>query len=163
MQGKHHDLHAEFAGVTPAFISFGRYPGMSDRQKEKIFHLRRCGFGYAKIAAAVGLSENTVKSHCRRNGLGGAGAVSNILAGTPCRNCGKPLEQQHGRKKRVFCSDACRTEWWNAHPDMVDKKAVYRFTCPVCGTGFESYGNKGRIYCSRSCYIAGRSAKGRAI
>jgi len=41
-------------------------------QKEQITQMRSEGFSYAKIAAALGISENTVKSFCRRNNLGGA-------------------------------------------------------------------------------------------
>ena len=135
---------------------------MTDRQKEKLAQLRRAGFGYTKIAEALKISENTVKSYCKRHGLGGAGSASDS-AGTPCRNCGKAVAQLPGTKKRVFCSRECRTAWWNAHPEMVDKKAIYRFVCASCGEAFESYGNKGRKYCSRACYAAGRFSKGEAI
>ena len=57
---------------------------------------------------------------------------------------------------RKFCSDACRTAWWNSHPDCVDRKAVYAYTCAHCGKPFTAYGNKERKYCSRNCYISDR-------
>ena len=39
-------------------------------QKRKVVYLREKGESYAAIASAIGASENTVKSYCRRNGLG---------------------------------------------------------------------------------------------
>ncbi|WP_302681531.1 helix-turn-helix domain-containing protein [uncultured Megasphaera sp.] len=42
---------------------------MTDEQKQKIIALSRDGAGYGQIAAAVGISINTVKSFCRRHSL----------------------------------------------------------------------------------------------
>ena len=39
---------------------------MTEEQKEQIKDLRGKGEGYKKIAQYIGLSENTVKSFCRR-------------------------------------------------------------------------------------------------
>ena len=44
---------------------------MNALQKQNIANMRRNGASYAKIAAALDISENTVKSYCRRNNLGG--------------------------------------------------------------------------------------------
>lgn len=44
---------------------------MTDAQKENIRYLRGEGLGYRAIAARLGISENTVKSFCRRNDLTG--------------------------------------------------------------------------------------------
>ena len=48
---------------------------MTDRQKERIRQMRADGYGYMKIAQELGISENTVKSFCRRKGLNGAAAA----------------------------------------------------------------------------------------
>ena len=40
---------------------------LTDGQKILIDKLRREGYGYLKIAKKIGVSENTVKSYCRRN------------------------------------------------------------------------------------------------
>ncbi|MGR6836966.1 hypothetical protein [Syntrophomonas erecta] len=40
---------------------------MTKRQKEKIIKMCRDGFGYSRISTTLGISENTVKSFCRRN------------------------------------------------------------------------------------------------
>ena len=44
---------------------------MTEEQKAGIQKLRTDGYGYTKIAGMLGLSENTVKSFCRRKGLNG--------------------------------------------------------------------------------------------
>ena len=129
---------------------------MTKQQKEKIIKMRRDGFSYSRISKALGVSENTVKSFCRRNNLGSAYTKSFFQKdGIFCRQCGTPLTQIAGVKQKLFCSDKCRMAWWNSHPEAINRKAIYTFTCPICGREFASYGNKNRKYCSRACY--GRS------
>ncbi|MFX4263135.1 RNA polymerase subunit sigma-70 [Pelotomaculum propionicicum] len=132
-------------------------------QKEQVRRLRTEGMGYSKIAACLGISENTVKSHCKRNNLSGVMAASNPEqcdtrkeAYAFCKNCGKPIGQRPGVKPRKFCSDECRMTWWNNHPDQVSQKAVYHLECSGCKKPFDSYGNKHRKYCSHACYIRER-------
>ena len=48
---------------------------MNHQQKEDIRQMRAEGHSYAKIADRLGISENTVKSYCRRNNLGGVAFV----------------------------------------------------------------------------------------
>jgi hypothetical protein len=132
---------------------------MNALQKEQIRRMRQDGSGYSRIAQSLGLSENTVKSYCKRNALGGICASLPNPEGAVYRNCGKPIPKLAGRKKRVFCSDACRVVWWNTHPGMVNRKAICSFTCAYCGTEFDSYGNQKRKYCSHSCYISDRFGK----
>jgi endogenous inhibitor of DNA gyrase (YacG/DUF329 family) len=135
---------------------------MNQVQKDEIRRLRSDGFGYAKIAAALGINENTVKSFCRRNGLGGrmANTQNDVNVGRGyCKQCGRLIAQTPKCKRRIFCSDGCRAAWWNAHPDNVRRKAFYHFTCANCGSEFTAYGNKKRKYCSHACYISGRFGK----
>ena len=77
-------------------------------------------------------------------------------ADSVCEQCGKPIEQNPGRKRKRFCCDACRNKWWNAHLELVKRKAVYTYTCPTCGKEFTVYGNSHRKFCSHACYIAYR-------
>ena len=112
---------------------------MTDEQKQQIIALRRDGAGYGRIAMQLQISINTVKSFCRRHSL-----VAKTV-GAVCEQCGKPITQNPGRKRKRFCSDACRNKWWNSHLDLVKRNAVYTFTCPACGkklssmaTGIES-------------------------
>jgi len=122
---------------------------VANEQKQKIEYMRGMGESYAAIADALGISINTVKSYCRRNGLG-----SN--SDDVCACCAKPLTHTPGHKKKRFCSDKCRMAWWTQHPEAVKRKAVYHFVCPICGTEFESYGNAHRRYCSRACFALSR-------
>lgn len=133
---------------------------MTTLQKERIKILRNGGNSYFKIAAALGLSENTVKSHCRRNKIDAVNSIANIIKTYDglCGNCNKPVFYTAGAKKKRFCSDKCRMAWWNAHPEAVSRKTVYRFVCLVCKTDFESYGNAKRKYCSRACFGLSRRA-----
>jgi len=47
---------------------------MDDLQKQRVKILRQQGRSYAKVAAALGLNTNSVKSFCQRNGIGHTGA-----------------------------------------------------------------------------------------
>ena len=137
--------------MVKAELAFGGGNAMTGTQKEQIARLRGKGKSYALIAADLGISESTVKSHCRRNNLG-ANYTQPAISADACEYCGKPLKHTPGAKRRRFCSDKCRMAWWNTHPEAVNKKAVYHFKCAACGAPFESYGNAKRKYCSRACF-----------
>lgn len=117
---------------------------MTNQQKEQITALRSQGYGYATIAKAVGLKKDTVVAFCRKMGMTGTKAADNrrieLDAGF-CLQCGALLTQTPGRKRVKFCSDNCRTAWWNAHPEKVNRRAVYHFACAHCGKPFTAYGN----------------------
>lgn len=130
---------------------------MTNEQKEQITALRHQGYGYSKIAQTLSISENTVKSYCRRNGLN-----SDTLGNTAtCKQCGKPMAVNEKYKPRQFCSDRCRFLYWNSHHSRSRQKTIYHLVCKKCGATFESHGNKNRKYCSHDCYIAARFGKGR--
>ena len=135
---------------------------MTPDEKSRMVELRKAGRSYTEIVEELGISKNTVKTYCRRNGLTPA-VESEPEETTPattadrlCPCCGKPVIQPQGRKEKEFCSDACRNHWWNSHMDLVQRKAVYEYTCPTCGTAFTAYGNRHRKYCCHECYIADR-------
>lgn len=93
---------------------------MTENQKNKIFKMRLEGSGYREIASALFLSLNTVKSYCRRNGLGGYGKVVklnhevDVELGKVCKRCGKRLVHTKGKRKKIFCSDYCRKMYWRS-------------------------------------------------
>ena len=107
----------------------------------KIRELQMQGNGYKKIAKMLGISENTVKSYCRRH-----------PAEDSCLQCGRALSHTPDKKRKKFCSDKCRLAWWNTHKEFVKKKTFYTLTCQHCGQIFESYGNNKRKFCSRTCF-----------
>jgi endogenous inhibitor of DNA gyrase (YacG/DUF329 family) len=129
---------------------------MTKLQKEQIASRRKNGESYAKIAAALGMSGNTVKSYCRRRKTSYPPIMP--AAGDTCANCGKPLCHTPGKKQKRFCSDKCRMAWWTKHPEVLDRKAVYSFVCANCAKPFTAYGNANRKYCSRRCAAAHRKA-----
>lgn len=134
---------------------------MDGFQKEQIRSLRSEGRSYAEIAKQIDVSRDAVISFCRRNGLQDIKKpVNEITVTDGCRECGKPLVQIDGMKRRVFCSKDCRVKWWKEHPEQLNQKAVYQFTCPRCGKPFSAYCNSKRKYCSHSCYISDRFGGG---
>ena len=145
---------------------------MTNEQKTVVESLRSQGLGYKRIAAQTGISVNTVKSYLRKYGPMALEQSAPTIIPEPvadtaadcqflCRYCGKPVAQNPGRKEKKFCSDSCRTLWWNSHLDQVKRKAIYHFTCPTCGRDFTAYGNAHRKYCCHSCYIEDRFGGGR--
>lgn len=137
---------------------------MTNVQKIQIGKLRAMGIGYKKIAEQMEISENTVKTYCRRHGLGGTATTNGTVPKSDkeiCLCCGEGLEQMPGKKKKKFCSDKCRNKWWNSHLNLVNRKAVYSFECPTCKKPFTAYGNAKRKYCSHECY-ANRNKGGEA-
>ena len=111
---------------------------MNDTQRQQIEKLRAEGLSYGKISDALGLSTNTIKTYCRRHGLGGVVATPAPIdeAGHFCLCCGIPVVQTSGRKEKRFCSDSCRNKWWNSHLDQVQRKANYEYVCPCCKKPF---------------------------
>ena len=133
---------------------------MNHQQKEDIRRMREEGQSYTKIAELLGISENTVKSYCRRNSLGGVALVaSESVNGTYCHQCGAPITQTAGRKQKLYFSDKCRMAWWNAHPAAVNRKTIRHFNCKTCGRSFEGYGNRERKYCSTACYCKSKAVR----
>lgn len=94
---------------------------MTEEQKIKIRRMRLDGNGYKHIASTLILPLSTVKSYCKRNGLVGVGPVVamnndvSVQLGLICRNCGKRLKHTAGKKRKFFCSDKCRKQYWNLH------------------------------------------------
>jgi len=131
---------------------------MTNPQKEKIALMRSDGASYIKIAEALGISANTVKSYCQRNGVGGEESRAKKV----CEQCRQALKYS-SQPSRRFCCDACRMAWWKAHPKKLNRKAVYHFKCAVCKKAFTAYGNANRKYCSRKCYGKSKAAGTRLV
>lgn len=73
---------------------------MNDTQRQQIKGLRGKGYGYGRIAQVLSLSENTIKTYCRRHVLGGVVANPAPIDGEVhhCLCCGKDV----GRILRTF-------------------------------------------------------------
>jgi endogenous inhibitor of DNA gyrase (YacG/DUF329 family) len=124
---------------------------MTTEQKSQIAALRKQGCTYAKIAEMLSISENTIKTYCRR-----ARFTEDTLNAVPvCKQCGKPIKMRDKHRARQFCSDKCRAAWWYANRGS-KPRTEYHLTCANCGQPFVSAGSKARKYCSHQCYIAAR-------
>lgn len=124
---------------------------MTNGEKVQIVQMRKRGLGYAEIARSLGMSVNTVKSYCQRNGLKPL-AKNTVQPGDVCRQCGSALKYTPGRKRKRFCSDACRLCWWHAHREM--SRNARTVVCASCGKVFVT--DRMQKYCSHACYIRTR-------
>lgn len=137
---------------------------MTEFQATQIENLRKQGVGYRSIGTIVGLSRDIVRNYCKNKGLDGyandlkVNIQEQMSQGKACWSCGRKIDQPHTGRRRKFCSETCRREWWKAHPEAGrhSEDASYHLTCSYCGKAFISYGNKNRKYCSHSCYIRDR-------
>ena len=125
---------------------------MTNGEKVQIGQMRKRGLGYAEIARSLGMSVNTVKSYCRRNGLKGAARASIAVSENVCRQCGSALHHTTGRKRKRFCSDACRLRWWHGHRELSPNARTA--VCASCGKAFVT--DRMQKYCSHACYIRTR-------
>lgn len=75
-----------------------------------------------------------------------------------CEQCGALIEQNPKRKRKRFCSDACRMKWWNDHRDLVATDTV-DIKCQCCGKAVKAIKGSGRKYCCHECYIKDRFGK----
>lgn len=116
---------------------------MSEALKAQIIALKRDGLGYVEISQKIGVSANAVRMFLLRY---------EERYKNRCRVCEREIEQIPHRKTKIFCSDKCRMQWWNGHPQAVKKETFYSFVCPYCGKVFSAYGNSKRKYCSRECF-----------
>ena len=124
---------------------------MTNGEKMLVAQQRKQGLGYTEIARKLGMSVNTVKSYCQRNGIKPTGKTA-VQSGSTCRQCGSALEHTPGRKKKQFCSNACRMRWWHEHREM--SKTAKETKCAACGREFVT--DRVQKYCSHACYIAAR-------
>ena len=119
----------------------------------KIKELRQEGYGYKKIAKELSTSIGTVRYACLKD------EEESELVGE-CKNCNSKIKFVKGKKKKVFCCDKCRWEWWNKNKTTVEKTAYYTHQCKQCNKDFTAYGNNKRLFCSQACYIIFKKSKG---
>lgn len=122
-------------------------------QKEnEIIALQKQGYGYRKIAANLNLPLNKVKYYCEKHPYD--------PNQKNCPTCGAVIKNTLHKRAKRFCSDKCRMTWWNSHPELVQRKAIYHLTCAHCGKSFDAYGKANKKYCSRACYADARRKGG---
>lgn len=130
---------------------------MTSDEKAKVRKMKIEGKSYFQIAEELKVSENTIKSFCRRNNLQDTQATKEKF--THCQNCKKELDLIEKQKPKKFCCEDCRLQWWSKNRDKLKKRAIYDLKCKFCEKTFESYGNQKRKYCGHECYIKSRFEK----
>ena len=125
---------------------------MKENEKNRIIAMRSEGRSLSDIADTLGISRNTVKSFCRRNGLTG----TDEPAERTCQCCGKPMTVCPGHREKRFCSDRCRQRAWNRSLGETQLAGMREYACPACGKPFYAYPGRQRKYCSRTCYFETR-------
>ena len=137
---------------------------MKSSDRETVIRLRSQGVPYSNISKETGISINTIKSYCRRHDIYPSHRMQDTYNLRPdithCEYCGELLQQDGKRKQKRFCSDRCRNKWWQKHPELINRKAVYEYQCLHCNKVFYAYGNASRKYCSHECYIEKRFGGG---
>lgn len=123
----------------------------NDDLNNQILKLRNKGYGYKRIAKELSISVSAARYVCLKN--------DEKSKTTHCKNCSLSIISIEGKRKKVFCSDKCRYNWWNKNQNKVNKKAYYTHQCKNCNKEFVAYGNKMRIYCSQECYIKSKISK----
>lgn len=98
--------------------------------REQVRRLRMGGMKCGQIARETGLTEERVKNFCRELGLPEQGScrlkelseeeaawIEAGMQGAPanrlCPHCGFAVMQPRRGRQRRFCSDACRSAYWN--------------------------------------------------
>jgi DNA invertase Pin-like site-specific DNA recombinase len=132
-------------------------PALTKKQKEKIAQLRRDGMTYNKIASKMGLTQGQVRSFCLSRTAETSTGNSKKGEQSVCKTCGKKLVHTPGYRKKMFCSDGCRRDWWNRFGKLNtgENWATYSIVCQHCGKTFVTYG-KNRKYCCRECFNKSR-------
>jgi uncharacterized protein with PIN domain len=129
---------------------------MTEKQKTQIKELRQQGCGYIKIAQILGISDNTVKSFCRRNNLTEVKTKKTKINKSVCRQCGEVIIQTGSKKPKSFCCDDCRKKYWKENQSKINRKTAIKYVCTVCNKTFVDYARNERKYCSFDCYVADR-------
>lgn len=135
---------------------------MTEKDRALLMGYRQQGKGCAEIARLLGVSVNTVKSYCRRNGINAekkAVLSKPLVRKGTCKQCGAELEQLARHRERQFCSDRCRMQWWHSHRS--NSRSAEEHICPECCRTFVT--DRMQKYCSHECYILSRFGRKKAI
>ena len=117
----------------------------------EILRLKNSGLSYADISKKLNVPIGTIKSVISRNK---GKSIKNT-----CKWCGKDLVDTPHRKTKTFCSEECKSKWWNKNRQNYKSKSKVEITCACCGKTFYDYSWRKRVYCSDLCYKKVRYGK----
>lgn len=123
----------------------------ADKMVNEILRLKNRGLSYTGISKMLNVPIGTVKSVISRN-------KGKTIINT-CKWCDKELVDTPHHKARTFCSDKCKSKWWNKNRQNYKSKSKVEFTCACCGKKFYDYSWRKRVYCSDLCYKKVRYGK----
>lgn len=130
---------------------------MTEKQIKQINAMRNRGATYSEIAVATCLSESAIKSYCWRHKIQVVEKKSDEHnSSILCPNCKVVIIQKPKQKPRRFCSEKCRTTWWNKNRKIANKSKMLNIACDFCGIEFEKLNSSSQRYCSHNCYIKDR-------
>lgn len=116
---------------------------MTELEEKRIWDLRSKGKGYKAISIELNLPIGTIKSYCTRNNVGSS----------KCRCCGESIIQAPGRKQKKFCSERCKTKWWNRNRKIIKHRFIKPKICEHCGSSFLPIKRPTQRFCCRECYL----------
>lgn len=116
--------------------------------KKTIIDLKKSGCSYKEIAEKLGISVGSVKSIISRYSK----TIELEKESYKCKYCGNPLVQTKSKKKKEFCSDKCRKQYWK-------QKNFCKRECLICHKIFTPSYSDEQKYCSKACYLK-RSVNG---
>lgn len=116
---------------------------MTKLELEYIEDMRHEGASPREIAVKLNKPLETIRTYFKRHPL--------TESEKYCPTCNKRLVHVPHKRKKRFCSEACRRAWWKAHPEASKRTKTYTHTCEKCGKEFESYRSASR-FCCMECY-----------
>jgi len=78
---------------------------MKEEMRKRIKQLRSEGYGYKRIAKSLQLTVSAVRYACQK-------LHDEELMGH-CKHCGVAIKSLRGKKRKQFCCDRCRWDYWN--------------------------------------------------
>ena len=127
---------------------------MTREQKTQLIQLQRQGFSSHEMADFTGLNANTIRSFFSRQGTV---TIESTSRDNVCAFCHAAITNRTLKRDRRFCSDLCRSRWWNAHRAELKTYDQERICC-YCRRSFQTYGPA--KYCSRECFFLSRRKQG---
>ena len=121
---------------------------MTTEEATKIMKMHKDGKGYKTISKELNIPVPSIVSFIKRH--------QNDKGKAWCAFCGEEMKPQVGNRIKRFCSDKCRSKYWNHRKRIEGRKSSIKRICECCGLPFIDFQNRGRRFCSRSCYLRKR-------
>ena len=74
--------------------------------EEEIIQLRQAGYGYKRIARMLDITIDEVRNTCSE--------LDAARLSGQCKQCHTSITSIKGKKRKQFCSDRCRWDYWNS-------------------------------------------------